>query len=418
MNKFLAVSWAFPPVILPRSLQVARTLKILRENGWQASILTVETNSIKRVFKTDPGLGAEYEGLFPITAVPSPEDWLAVRAVWRFFPTLSHLPDPRSVWIPAALRAGRRLLSSEEFSGIMSFAQPWSDHVISRQLSKEFHLPWIAHFSDPWSDSPYYQLNRIFAKIRREMELTVIRDADAIIFVSEETRSLVMKKYPQEWKSRAHVIPHCFEPLQSRLAGQTDSGEPLRLVYTGGFYGQRTPLNLFKSIGEMNRVENLQGRLVVFLVGSGTDQFAGQISDSGLEGIVKLSPVVPYHQSLEIAGKADVLLVIDAPNQDVNVFLPSKVVEYLAFRKPIFGITPIHGATANLLRRLESPLVDTDDLDGIGAVLKDLIGRKKDGRLSVSAAFDSVAGEYSIAATTRQYTAVMENHFLHGSPTP
>ncbi len=244
------------------------------------------------------------------------------------------------------------------------------------------------------------------------MELPIIRDANAVIFVSEETSRLVMKKYPQEWKSRAHVIPHCFEPLQSQFAAKPNSGKPLRLVYTGGFYGQRTPLNLFKSIREMNKIENLQGRLEVILAGPGTDRFARQVSEYGLNDIVELSPVVPYNESLEIAGQADVLLVIDAPSRDVNVFLPSKVVEYLAFRKPIFGITPMQGATANLLRRLECPLVDTEDVDGICAVLKDLIRMKTDGGFSVSAAFETVAGEYSMAATTRQYAALMENHFI------
>lgn len=409
MKNFLAVSWAFPPVILPRSLQVSRTLNGLREHGWQASILTVDANSIKRVFKTDPALGAEYEGLFPITAVPSPEDWLAVRAVWRLWPALSHMPDARSVWIPAALQAGRRMLSAGGFTGVLSFAQPWSDHIISRKLSKEFNLPWIAHFSDPWSDSPYYRLNSFFAAIRRKMERTIIRDADTVIFVSEETRSLVMKKYPPGWAARARVIPHCFEPIP--LPEKSTSRLPLRLVYTGGFYGRRTPVNLFKSIGEINREKNLRGRLEVIVAGSGTELYAGMVPDLGLEGIVKTSPVVPYHESMKIAGQADVLLVIDAPSRDVNVFLPSKLVEYLAFQKPIFGITPQNGATANLLRLLECPLVDTEDLNGIRAVLEDLIQRKEEGRLTISPSFESVSEAYSISTTTRQYAGLLNQVF-------
>jgi glycosyltransferase involved in cell wall biosynthesis len=318
------------------------------------------------------------------------------------------MPDARSVWIPEALLAGRRMLSAGSFAGILSFAQPWSDHIISRQLSKEFNLPWIAHFSDPWSDSPYYRLNRFFAAIRRKMERMVIRDANAVMFVSEETRSLVMKKYPPEWAARAHVIPHCFEPIPLQKSIKTISRMPLRLVYTGGFYGLRTPVNLFKSIGEINREENLQGRLEVILAGSGTELYAGQIPYFGLEGIVKISPVVPYHESLKIAGQADVLLVIDAPSRDVNVFLPSKLVEYMAFQKPIFGITPTNGATANLLRRLECPLVDTEDLNGIRTVLKDLIRRKEEGRLTVSPSFESASEEYSVSSTTRQYAGLLD----------
>ncbi len=321
------------------------------------------------------------------------------------------MPDARSVWIPAALQAGRRLLSAGGFTGILSFAQPWSDHIISRKLSKEFNLPWIAHFSDPWSDSPYYRLNSFFAAIRRKMERTIIRDADAVIFVSEETRNLVMKKYPPGWASRARVIPHCFEPVPLQKPEKKHSSMPLRLVYTGGFYGLRTPVNLFKSIGEINREKNLHGRLEVILAGSGTELYAGMVPDLGLEGIVKISPVVPYHESMKIAGQADVLLVIDAPSRDVNVFLPSKLVEYMAFKKPIFGITPANGATANLLRRLECPLVDTEDLNGIRAVLNDLLRRKDEGWLTISPSFESVSEEYSISSTTRQYAGLLDQVF-------
>jgi glycosyltransferase involved in cell wall biosynthesis len=411
MKKFLAISWAFPPIILPRSLQVSRTLKSLHKSGWQASVLTVDPRSIQRAFKSDPVLGAKYQGLFDVTTVSSPEDLFAVRAVWKLFPALSLIPDPRSVWIPAALRSARCLLSKGGFSGILSFAQPWSDHLIARQLSKDFHLPWIAHFSDPWSDSPYYHLDSFFSKMRRDMERKVVQDADAVIFVSEETRSLVMKKYPADWAARAHVIPHCFEPLSAQISNVSKINRPLYLVFTGGLYGLRTPVNLFKSLLKINQVSSLDGRLAIEFVGPGSDNYANLVAKLGLEKIVKLTPMVPYQESQNIAAQADVLLVIDAPSGDVNVFLPSKLIEYLAFRKPILGITPLEGATANLLRDLECPVVDTEDLEAIGTVIIDLMRKKEEGLLSVSSAFAANAARYDIAETTRQYIELLETHF-------
>ncbi|MHC1783301.1 MAG: glycosyltransferase [Anaerolineaceae bacterium] len=415
MKKILAISWAFPPVILPRSLQVSRTLKSLLNSGWQASVLCVDPRSIQRAFKSDPLLGAEYQGLFEVTAVPSPEDSVAVRAIWKVFPNLSLMPDPRSVWIPAAIFAARSLLSNGGFSGILSFAQPWSDHMIARQLSKDFQLPWIAHFSDPWTDSPYYRLKNFYANIRLKMERSVIRDADAVIFVSEETRSLVMKKYPVDWAARAHVIPHCFEPLAIQTVIESKTNGPLRLVYTGGFYGHRTPVNLFKSLAKINRERRMDGRLAIEFVGPGSDIYANLVAELGLEKIVKLTPMVPYQESQKIAAQADVLLVIDAPSEGVNVFLPSKLVEYLAFRKPILGITPLKGATANLLRCLECPLVDTEDVDGISTVLTDLMQKKEKGSLAVSPAFVANAARYDITETTRQYVQLLNALFLKDS---
>jgi glycosyltransferase involved in cell wall biosynthesis len=409
MKKILAISWAFPPIILPRSLQVSRTLKSLQEHGWQFTILTVDPRSIRRTFKSDSALGAEFEGVFETVSVPSPEDFLVIRGIWRLFPDLSLIPDPRSVWIPAVQRAGRRILQAENFDGIISFAQPWSDHIAARKLKQEFNLPWIAHFSDPWVDSPYYQPKGFIANIRKNMEKMVIQDADAVIFVSDETRNLVMKKYPAEWKQKAHVIPHCYDSAQfQNPADSISQALPLRIVYTGGFYGHRTPVNLFKALAKINQNTPLEGLLELQIVGPGMEPHKDLIPAMNLEKVVTTSPIVPYQESWQIASRADVLLVIDAASKDVNVFLPSKLIEYLAFRKPVFGITPLKGETADLLRSLSCPLTDTEDIDGISSSILELIHQKQIGGLTVSSNFETIASKYDIRQTTRQYLDLLE----------
>ena len=39
----------------------------------------------------------------------------------------------------------------------VSFAQPWTNHLVGMRLHRDSGLPWVAHFSDPWIDSPYQQ---------------------------------------------------------------------------------------------------------------------------------------------------------------------------------------------------------------------------------------------------------------------
>ena len=48
---------------------------------------------------------------------------------------------------------------------------------------------------------------------------------------------------------------------------------------------------------------------------------------------------LPFLESARIAASADVLLVIDAAAED-NLFLPSKLIDYLPLAKPILGLTP------------------------------------------------------------------------------
>ena len=87
--------------------------------------------------------------------VRSLEERLVCRALWRLLPPLKLLPDEKWVWIGAAARAARRLAAERRFDVLVSFAQPWSDHLVGLRVHRATGLPWVAHFSDPWTDSPY-----------------------------------------------------------------------------------------------------------------------------------------------------------------------------------------------------------------------------------------------------------------------
>jgi hypothetical protein len=104
---------------------------------------------------------------------------------------------------------------------------------------------------------------------------------------------------------------------------------------------------------------------------------------------------------LQEAAAADVLLVIDAPSRGPSLFLPSKLVDYLPFRKPILGLTPGEGASADVLRQLGCPVADPDDPPGIARAVAALLDQWQAGRLTVAGAFDAAARQYDIRQTTR-----------------
>jgi hypothetical protein len=68
---------------------------------------------------------------------------------------------------------------------------------------------------------------------------------------------------------------------------------------------------------------------------------------------------------------SDALLVVDAPGAH-SLFLPSKVVDYLGARRPIFGITP-EGPTARILTAFGQPVVTPERQEDIAVALEDFI---------------------------------------------
>jgi glycosyltransferase involved in cell wall biosynthesis len=410
MRRLLAVSWEMPPMYGPRGTQVSRTLGALATLGWPSTVVCLAPRRGGPHWRD--GIEAPVPAGIELLRVPSPEEWLAFRVARRLAPIVRDAPDPQWVWVGRAARAARRAAATTSFKGLITFAQPWSDHLVGLRVARRTSLPWVAHFSDPWVDSPYATTPRWQQGYWRRKEADVVREAAAVVFVSDETAHLVMRKYPAAWRAKAAVVPHGFDPQSTLVSIGARRPGPMRLVYTGRFYaGVRTPIALLEALSVMNASEPLAGTLEVMLVGPFIEEFMRDAHALGVGSLVRVRGRVPPAEAAAIAADADVLLVIDAPSAGPSPFLPSKVVDYLPLRKPIFGITPEPGATASLLRRLGCAVAPPEDVSAIASALRDLVRSWRAGTLAVSQSFDRVAAEFDVRRTTARLRDVLAAAF-------
>jgi glycosyltransferase involved in cell wall biosynthesis len=360
-SKLLAISFSFPPLAYPRSVQVARLVKHLRFE-------TVMVCADEKRARLDPTIESDVEShLRACLRVPfSIEGWRkqADRIFSRLNPPLwNKIPDQYSSWKLAALKAVREFAQSNLYRPdiIVSFGQPMSDHLIGLELKKLYNAPWVAHFSDPWVDNLFHQHDALTRKVNLRLEQKVIQTADRLIFTSEETIDLIMAKYPDAYRAKARVIPHSFETsLYPPLSKNQQAGLIVR--YIGEFYGKRTPqplVNTLRSVLSTN--SQLLEQVRFELIGPVNPQ---ALIDSGLEslpeGLVITKPSVNYQESLELAASADGLLIVDAPAKK-SVFLPSKLIDYIGAGRPILGLTP-PGAAARVIQQLGGWVADPEDL--------------------------------------------------------
>jgi hypothetical protein len=261
---------------------------------------------------------------------------------------------------------------------LITFAQPWADHLIGLSLKKRYPaLPWIAHFSDPWVDSPY--IAKIKPGVRQmwqEQERAVIAHADAVIFVNTPTADLVMKKYPAEWRSKAHVVPHGYDPdLRDAVAEPSRDTGRMRLVYTGTMFpGMRDPLKILEAIVCLKKILPPECMPVTEFVGMGVTPYRKQAQELGISDLTRFDERVGYLEALRIASRADILLMIDT-NMENSVFLPSKIVDYLMLGKPIFALTPRNSASVDALRPLGHVCVDSDEPETIARNLAEVLNQ-------------------------------------------
>lgn len=409
VKRLLAISWGMPPLPFPRSIQVARTLAELARTGWDSTVVCVNPSSLRSGRLRDRSLEERYRHSYRAVPVDSVEDSILLLGLWRIAPRLQLLPDGKRLWVGAAFRAARRVAERERFSVIVSFAQPWSDHLVGLRMRRATGLPWVAHFSDPWVDSPYLAnapawQRRLWAR----MEAEVVREADRLVFVAPQTADLVMRKYPEPLRAKARVVPHGYEPDGDPARVPPEPHAALRLVYTGTVFAGRTPDGLLDALERLRMRAPLEGRMEITFVGQVLPGYSQRVTARGLDGIVRFRGPLPFGDAQRAAAGGDVLLVIDTAALESSVFLPSKLVEYFAFRKPIFALTPAAGATADLLRALGMPMAPPDDPAAIASALADLMAAHQSGRLTVPRQFDAVVAPYRIETTARAFGRIME----------
>jgi glycosyltransferase involved in cell wall biosynthesis len=402
-KKLLAISWCMPPAIFPRSIQVSRLLAQLAQHGWQITVLCDDPIASSTNVVLDSVLAGAYAGKYELIRVPTPH--------LRVSRSGDEIPDHLNLrWQKPALAALKSLFAERNFSAMVTFAQPWVDHLIGLKIRHTVRgVPWIAHFSDPWVDSLYYaNINARTMFIWRMMERKVIRSADALLFTNRQALDLVLGKYPMKWKKKASISSHCYDLDLAPVSGAVPRKTRMRLVYTGNVFTGRSPDALLQALNILARKMPLHELLQVDFVGSGTS-YQQQADDLGLGCIVTFHGVTPYISALRIAAEADALLLMDAPSITPNPFLPSKVVDYMMFKKIILSLTPENGATADLMRQLEFPVVPPDNSLAIADAIEQLLVSWKSGDLRVSMAYEQVAQRYDVSRVARQFEEILCN---------
>lgn len=241
------------------------------------------------------------------------------------------------------------------------------------------------------------------------MEEDVVRDADALVFVTQQTADRVMRKYPDGLLEKVHVLPHGFDPLDEPLkVGRPGPGRgALTIVYTGRFYdGIRTPDGLLHALALLAQKRSLARELLVTFVGDAIPAHRHLASRLGLSEVVEFTGRLPYAESTRRAAAADVLLLIDAPADD-SLFLPSKLVDYLPLGKPILALTPSQGAAADLVRALGYGVVPPDDASAIAVAIESLIVRHQRGGVSMSPTHVAASQVYDIRRTAQQFADIL-----------
>lgn len=364
-KKILLFSYAFPPMKVQMTAAVFKPMAALARLGYDVDVLCAD--SFLPQLGGDDSLVPYAEEAFGqiIRLNPSSGFMSTLRRYSRVF---SHVPDLMTVLQQAAYE---QLMDMDlsQYDSVMTWSPFHSINAVMVRVKKQRqNVKWIAQFSDPWQGNPL-EVNRLSKIWNQWHEPRAVNSADFIVHSSAYSLDLMLKNHPAHLRSKCDVIPHVFnEDLYPKR--QKIQNAKITLRYVGVLYGRRSPEPLFNALNFLfERRKDLKGALVVELIGQVPEEMLNSPAALSLpKGTVVNIPNVTYIESLEKMYDADILLLIEADVRQ-NLFLPSKLSDYMGANTPIVGIAP-PGGSEDALKGLGCWYARPSDIMGISQAIE------------------------------------------------
>lgn len=364
-GRILLFSYAFPPMQVQMTAAVYKPMAAIARSGFAVDVVCAD--SFCKELPLDYSLLPFAHNTFgTITRLRPPTTLTSrLRASSRVF---SRIPDLMTVLSTSAYETLMDMDLSK-YDAVMTWSPFHSINPVMVRVKKaRSNVRWIAQFSDPWAGNPL-EVNRLTKLWNKHHEPRTVDAADFIVHSSRYSLDLMLKNHPEAHRRKTDVIPHAYDELlfPQRPKARNDK---ILLRYVGVLYGRRSPEPLFQALAHLFvRRPDLRDKLCIELIGSVPPEMLQTPAAINLpQGTIRTLGSIPFVESIEKMYDADILVLIEA-NIRQNLFLPSKLSDYMGARTPIVGLVP-PGGSEDALKQLDCWHARPNDIDGISQAIE------------------------------------------------
>ena len=400
----LYISFAYPPIGAVGSIRSAKITKYLYENGWIPHVVAgvpfsspsamnlqkeIPSHFVHHISFFDPMRFSHPKGidhlsdnpLNPIINQFHEPTWKKVakclnnnRTIGNiskhFIPmSITRMPDRRFTWIKPAYKACMDILRQENIDLIFSSSSPPSCAIVASMVQKKSDLPWIAEFRDLWSRNHVDIKTRLFSWIEEKYERRVLKNASALVTVSEPFRQELIDLHNKP----AYVIYNGFDVKD--FENDVPLLKTFTITYTGSIYKYlQDPSPLFKAIAILKeRDPPIVKNLKVKFFGKGYEKLIDFLAKSfDIEDYVSFCGEVDCLSAITAQKESSLLLLLEWNDPSAKGVIPGKLFEYLASGRPILAIG-FPGAIYEMLKKTNSGIL-LNDSEEIVKFLRKSIG--------------------------------------------
>ena len=316
------------------------------------------------------------------------------------------LPDPQVGWLPFAFPAARRLIRTRRIDLVLITVPPFSTVRLVTRLRRAFpHLPIVLDFRDEWLTTTInlvsFNNNQRARDIAAKAESEAVRDATAVVCVTNSAAAELRTRYPTEPPTKFHCLPNGFDTLLRSPAPPPASTTAV-LTYIGTVYGSTDPTPVVEAILQLP--PQIRARLHL--------RFIGHIETPALRqtllrlgATVELIPFLPQAEALRHIDTTTYLLLIT--HDPINV--AAKLYDYISSGRPI--LAAVH-PTGDVRRTLDQTRVgwsaDITSPEALAVLFTQAVDRLP----TLASAFQpdlDVIATYTRASITTRYAALLRS---------
>jgi len=382
-RKVLIITYYWPPAGGPGVQRWVKFVKYLDRLGMEPIVLTVDPeyasypqkdetliNDIPKTIKVFYTKTFELYSLYkkfssnkeiPYGGFANTQTVDLKEKIFRFLRGNFFLPDTRKGWNKYAFRKAMELIKEFQIETVITTSPPHSTQLIGLKLKRKLNINWVADFRDPWTDIFYYQQlypTRIANSIQKRYELSVIKNCDKLITVSDNLVELLKKK-ESSLKNKIYKIPNGYDPDDIKVIDKVHNDEFFYISYIGTMSEDYNVKALIKGIAQLDA--SISDKLKIRFVGKINDKIYDQFVLAGLKSKIEIIGYVPHKKAIGYMQASDILLLVIPDIKNNAGILTGKIFEYLAVARPILLIGPENGNAAQIIRETDSGTVCSYD---------------------------------------------------------
>lgn len=223
---------------------------------------------------------------------------------------------------------------NEKYDVVLLTGTPYMLFWMTKKLARKNKAKVVVQMYDPLSMNNFVGGSNFF---RKKLEKNILDNSDLIIIHSKLMYSMMCEEYSQH-KNKIKFVPFSSDTDTTEVISINTKKDKLTILHAGTLQNSRNLDLLIKSMKTMSLSE--LSHIKIQLIGYVSKKILKQIIKSNLSDNFEIIPFIPKKELNSYYKNADVLLVIDSFKNNINIFFPSKICEYLTFEKVILLLTP------------------------------------------------------------------------------